>query len=209
MLPTEKHIKLRMALYYWLLGKNYDNSCKALTFAERFHTGLRKDGNTPEFSHQIEISHFVRTLPLSEQYLEQIITLSLLHDVKEDYGISDEELARNFGKQTAADVELLTKKFRGVMKSREEYFGALTGNLVPVLMKVSDRIHNIKTMVDVFTHEKQLQYIEEVETYFLPMLKKTKKQYPEEERAFENVKHVLLTQICLIKKIHRARNMRT
>jgi hypothetical protein len=60
-------------------------------------------------------------------------------------------------------------------------------------------------MVNVFTNKGQLWYIEETEEYIIPMLKKARRKFIEQESVYENIKHVLLSQIELIKIIHKAK----
>ena len=55
--------KAEVSLRYWLIGRGYIQALKAMEFGKRYHKGLRKDGVTPEFHHQISIAQYVRTLP--------------------------------------------------------------------------------------------------------------------------------------------------
>ena len=57
-----KYEKLFISLRYWLHGRNYMKAAEALHFAACYHQGLRKDGATPEFEHQLTITHYLRTL---------------------------------------------------------------------------------------------------------------------------------------------------
>ena len=47
--------KLLVSLRYWLLGREFYTALKAPRYAADYHTGLRKDGVTPEFEHQLRI----------------------------------------------------------------------------------------------------------------------------------------------------------
>lgn len=53
-------------------------------------------------------------------------------------------------------------------------------------------------MGGVFSKEKQVSYINEVEKFFLPMTKETSYNFPEKISAYFNIKHVLKSQIRLI-----------
>lgn len=59
-------------------------------------------------------------------------------------------------------------------------------------------------MVGVFKIEKQKAYIQEVFDLFLPMLKKARRLFPHQVNAYENIKHILQSQIELIQAIHQA-----
>jgi len=199
--------RIRPSLRYWLLGRNYIIASKALDFAEARHTGLRKDGETPEFQHQIEIAHFVRTLEPSLLYPELSLAVAFLHDVIEDKPVTYEEIESRFGKEVAKAVDLLSK-FRfpqhGMEKADGHYYGEIGENPIASIVKGADRIHNIQSMPGVFTVEKQKRYIAEVETFILPMLKRARKTFPEQELAYHNIKHMLVSQIYLIRKAHEA-----
>ena len=54
-------------------------------------------------------------------------------------------------------------------------------------------------MIGVFSQPRQDKYIKEVEDYFLPMLKTARRNFVRQESAYENIKHVLNSQIELLK----------
>ena len=198
----ERFSKLRISLRYWMLGQcETDRSwlipLKALDFAERYHCGTRKDGFSPEFLHQLEIAQHLRTLRAVIGQPSLVIAVALLHDVCEDYNIGFEEIEAVFGKDCAQAVQLLTKKHRGTKKPLEQYFDDIATCPVASVVKLADRIHNLSSMVGVFTPEKQLAYCQEASTYFLNLLKTAKRSFPEQEAAYENLKSTLMLQIKL------------
>lgn len=200
-----KYEKLRVALRYWLLGKAqvdkaYFDAMDALEWGSTLHVGTRKDGVTPEFQHQIEIAHYIRTLP-DLLFPAQTITAALLHDSTEDGYTTCDEVTRRYGHQVGQTVFRLDK--RG--KKTEEYFQQLATDPIGSVVKGSDRIHNMQSMVGVFTMNGQLHYIKEVKEHFLPMLKASRRLYPQQEPAYENIKHVLKSQVQLIEHIHAAK----
>jgi hypothetical protein len=70
---------------------------------------------------------------------------------------------------------------------------------VASIVKGADRVHNVNSMVGVFTKEKQARYAGEVEKYFLPMLKQARKNFPEQLDAYFNIMHMLRSQVNLLK----------
>jgi len=190
--------KLRLAMRYWLYGKEYYTAVKAMEYASRYHTGMRKDGETPEFHHQLSIASYIRTLP-NLIYPERDFAVAFLHDVVEDYNVSLSEIERRFDKDIAYSVRLMSKKVEGYEAKTESYYESMMDDPVSSIVKGADRIHNFQTMPEVFTTEKQLKYIEECENYIIPMLREARRKFPEQEPAYENIKHVLLSQIGLIK----------
>ena len=186
--------KKRIALRYYLYGKSYFRAADALEYAQKIHSGFRKDGVTPEFQHQTEIVHYLRTLLPWFSFPEETIIAAILHDTKEDYGVLLSVIEDKYGKSVAIAVDMLDKNG----KDPTLYFDNIANNPIASLVKPADRIHNIQTMPGVFTAEKQLRYIKEVEDFFLPMIKKAKRLYPSQEAAYENMKHMLNSQIELI-----------
>ncbi len=199
-----EYSKLFISLRYYLIGRGYFEALKALSFARQHHSGTRKDGVTPEFQHQVEIALFITTLPGLGKNEEKVIMAAILHDVMEDYNVSRDEMVSLFGEEMTEIVWLLTKKFGGMVKDKDFYFSEMSNNLIAAMVKGADRIHNVQSMVGVFTLEKQKQYLLEVEFNFLPMLKKAKYSFPEYTAAYFNIIHMLKSQVELIHASHEA-----
>jgi hypothetical protein len=165
-----KHEKKLLILRAQLQGAGMVHALAALEFGRTYHVKQRKGGD-PEFSHQVEIALFALTLP-SIREMELLICIILLHDVREDYNVSNEEIVgifidRAFGMRVAFSVENMTKEYRGVRKNDVDVFEALAQDEYGSLAKLCDRIHNLQTMVGVFTLVKQKEYLREVEELFL------------------------------------------
>lgn len=199
MTPYEKRF---VSLRYWLLGMAVANSAyyetvEALEWAKTVHTGTRKDGKTPEFQHQLEIAHYVRTLHTSLMYPAQTLTAVIYHDLKEDYPEHTLELRSRCSDQVYHSVSLLDKNG----KSKEMYFHDISNDPIASIVKGGDRNHNMRTM-GIWTPDKQLAYADDVNVYFLPMLKVARRTFPQQEPAYENIKHILTTQVELIRAMH-------
>lgn len=199
----ERYNKLFISLRYFLIGaakfnQDYSIALKALEFAKEIHTGLRKDNVTPEFQHQIEIAHFVRTFLPSLTYPAQTIATCILHDVAEDYDVSFDEIEQRFGSLVRNSTFLLTKKYRGATKTPTEYFSQIVNCPISSVVKAADRINNQQSMTGVFLPEKQQAYLNETKQYILPMIKKARHLHVEQEAIYENLKFVLNAQQSLI-----------
>jgi len=193
--------KERISLNSWLKGKEFWKELKIMNYAEEHHSGVRKDGVTPEFYHQIWIASTIRTFGLPDDMLRRCIALAFLHDTPEDNDIGFEELDHKFGPEIASDAKLLTKKHRGYVLPKETYFLGLISTPQSAIVKGVDRWHNLSTMLGVFSMEKMQRYIDETEEYHLPMLKTARKLYPEYEATFELIKRAIKLQITTIKYI--------
>lgn len=199
-----KFEKKLLTLRQQLIGARYHHALAALEFAIRYHTGIRKDGITPEFQHQVEIALFALTLP-DLMHRQAVIATIMLHDVREDYGVTAGEIRElffedaEFAALVDRAVENMTKEFRGVKKDEKALFEAMSQDPIASIAKGCDRIHNISSMLGVFTVEKQKKYVQEVHDLFLPMLKTARRLFPHQVNAYELLKFTLHMQIDLIK----------
>lgn len=195
--------KMKIALKYWLHGMahqdpNYYKCLEAINFAEKYHTGVRKDGVTKEFEHQITIALYVKTLIKSLLYPWESICVAILHDVVEDYDVSFDEIRQRFGERVMLGVMAMTKTTRGVKKSEQSYFAGIGEDPIASVVKGADRIHNLQTMVGVFKLDKQKEYIAEAVDNILPAIKVGRNNFHAQELAYENIKLVMHSQIQLI-----------
>jgi (p)ppGpp synthase/HD superfamily hydrolase len=199
-----KFEKRMLVLRSQLQGAKYYDALTAMEFAAKFHTGLRKGGD-PEFDHQVCIALYALTLP-DLRYREEVIATIFLHDVREDYEISDGEIYALFpdpkkARMIADAVDAMTKVFRGEKRDEKALFDRMANNPIASIAKGCDRIHNLNSAVNVFTNEKMASYVEEARTLFLPMLKNARRNFPYQVNAYENVKFVLVSQMDLIDAI--------
>ncbi len=197
----ETYTKMRLTVRYWLQGRNYHTALRAMDFAMRFHTGKRKDGS-PEFSHQIWQVQYLRTLETGLLYPEETLATSFLHDVVEDYPVSPEDITGKFGTLIGNGVERVSKVVDGEYVDDEGFFEEMASDPIASVVKGVDRIHNQKTMIDAFTEKKQIDYMGETEEDIMPMLKMARRNFPEQEHIYENIKHVLVMQMELLNFAH-------
>lgn len=200
-----RYKKLYISIRYWLIGKSeadsrYLTPLKALEFSKEFTTGLRKDGITPEFQHQIEIAHFLRTLHKGLLYPAETIACAFLHDLVEDHGVSLEEIEKRFGILTREGVDLVTKEIAGTKRDEILLFDKMAENPISSVLKGADRINNHQSMHGAFSFEKQQSYLNETKELIIPMLKKARHLHVEQESIYENIKFILNSQIQLIEQ---------
>lgn len=203
---ASRYQKLFISMRYWLIGmsqhdKNYLIALNALEYAKNIHIGFRKDGITPEFQHQLEIAHYLRTLAPGLLFPAQTLAAAFLHDVPEDYEISFEEIEKKFGYQVMKSVDLVTKKYKGVKKDNIILFEDMAKDPISSVLKGADRINNHQSMNGVFGLEKQLSYIAETQDFIIPMLKKARHLHVQQEQVYENIKFVLNSQMSFVKTI--------
>lgn len=188
------------AMRYRLIGlaqgnKEWFRALKALEYNLAYHTGWRKDKVTPAAMHQITIAN--HCLTFIDTLIDPIRTViaALTHDTPEDTPVSHAEIRDNFGPESEEDVELLTKKYRGVSKDPDSYHLGWANNFVTSVVKPVDRTDNISSMCDVFALMKQIDYCDETDYHFLGNktvelrgMKLARRKFPEQEAIYENLK---------------------
>jgi (p)ppGpp synthase/HD superfamily hydrolase len=200
---TTEYAKLRQTIRSQLSGmaKNepspmaanapsYNDCLRALNFAEKVHVGLRKDGKTLEFYHQLSILGFLITQHANLEDPRSVYIAAILHDTPEDYPQYDAELTTMFPRDIA-NIKALSKYRAGELIPYKVYFGEMETNPVTSVVKLVDRIHNLSSMVGVFTPEKKRKYVEEVTQWFLPMAKEARNNFPRQKDFYELAKSVL------------------
>lgn len=201
-MKTQNYTKLKTAIRYWMLGREYHIALKAMEFGLKYHTGLRKDGVMPEFQHQVSQASFARTLEPHLLFPDETLATIFLHDVVEDCDVDIATIFAQFGKKVGTSVELMTNQIRGVRKPIGSYYGEMQFDPIASIAKGCDRIHNHQTMVDVFTPEKIDSYMIETNGHVIPMLKLARRRFTRQEGAYLNVKHVLMTQMELLQALN-------
>jgi (p)ppGpp synthase/HD superfamily hydrolase len=198
MTPTDIYLKSRIAIRYWLLGRGHLMAVRAMDLAAGYHIGVRKDKVTPEFAHQVAIVNYLRTLEPSLRHPDATFAVGFLHDVPEDYHLSLEVVGAEFTPQIRESVWRLTKVFGGTKKDPVAYFDAIAEDPIASIVKGGDRVHNQQSMPGVFSETKQREYITESQDFIIPMLKVARRRFPDQEPAYENLKHLLRSQISLL-----------
>jgi (p)ppGpp synthase/HD superfamily hydrolase len=195
--------KRKVILQTLLQGEGYYDALAVMHYCEPHHAGTRKDGFTPEYSHQINIATFALDLP-DLMYRQDVIATIFGHDTSEDAGRKWTKIARRVRrskkarKRVARAIKNMTKEWKGQRIPDADLFAKMARDPVASIAKGCDRIHNLSSMVGVFTPAKQREYIREVRELFLPMLKLARRRFPHQARAYEMIKFVLISQITLI-----------
>lgn len=113
----------------------------------------------------------------------------------------------SFGDLVAQATRKVTKTWRGKSFDEDTLFEAMADCPVASVVKGGDRIHNLQSMVGVFTLEKKRSYLEETERQILPMLKRAERNFPEQEPAYKNIRTVLKMQVSLVDALLRSQGV--
>jgi (p)ppGpp synthase/HD superfamily hydrolase len=164
-----------------------------MNIAKQYHTGTRKDGVTHEFHHQLEIVWFLINLGLDDSHAEHCVSVAFLHDLLEDYDITSQDLTNErIPSIIIEDVKRVSKQYDGGEKiANPEYFERVRQQRATVFVKCADRIQNLSSMVGVFTDSGQQKYVDEVNTYFIPILDERIEIDPHFRAIYLNLRTIL------------------
>src|SRR6266568_8065101 len=145
---------------------------RAFAFAARAHEGQQRRSGEPFIEHPFAVARILAELHLDEETL----AAALLHDVVEDTGIDAEQLAAEFGDEVAKLVEGVTKLTRIQFASREhaeaenyrKMILAMTQDPRVILIKLADRLHNMRT-IEFLAKPKQVQTSKETLEIYAPI----------------------------------------
>lgn len=123
---------------------------EAYLAAARAHEGQTRASGEPYVTHAVAVARILADLHLDPT----TIVAALLHDVLEDTGVEPQELRERFGPEIATLVDGVTKLGRIEWQSREErqaenlrkMFLAMANDIRIVLIKLADRLHNMRTI---------------------------------------------------------------
>ena len=123
---------------------------KAYERAAKAHTGQRRLSGEDYVNHPMEVAAILADLELDAE----TISAALLHDTVEDTALTAEEVEREFGPEVARLVEGVTKLGRISLRSDQQQQAenirkmmvAMAEDLRVVLIKLADRLHNMRTL---------------------------------------------------------------
>lgn len=129
--------------------KNIDLITKSYNFALKAHKDQKRNSGEPYFIHVFETAKILAELGMDTK----TIVAGMLHDVLEDTDTSEEALTEEFGEEIVNLVKGVTKlgklKYRGAerhVESLRKFFMAVAEDLRVLIIKLADRLHNIRTL---------------------------------------------------------------
>ncbi len=145
---------------------------RAFDYAANAHAGQVRQSGQEFIYHPWGAAKILAGLQLDEPTL----AAALLHDVVEDTGVDIDELRTEFGDEIATLVEGVTKLTRVKFQSREhaeaenyrKLIVAMAEDLRVILIKLADRLHNLRT-IEYLGKQKQLQKARETLEVYAPL----------------------------------------
>ncbi len=146
---------------------------RAYIFAMQAHGTQTRASGDPYFSHPVEVAYFLTSLKLDTA---TIIT-ALLHDTVEDTEATLDQIEALFGKEVRGLVDGVTKLNRLEIKSegskQAENFRklvvAMSEDLRVLLVKLADRLHNMKTLHYIKSEDKRKRIAKETIEIYAPL----------------------------------------
>ena len=144
----------------------------AYEFAARHHAGQKRDSGEPYITHPLAVA-----LILTEMNLDQVaLSTALLHDTVEDTGARIDEIRKLFGNEVAHCVDGVTKLGKVKMYSVEERQAesvrkmllAMVTDIRVILVKLADRLHNMRTLGSL-ANERKVRIAEETLEIYAPI----------------------------------------
>jgi GTP pyrophosphokinase len=158
--------------------KQYNGNCdyslleKAYRLSKAAHEGQQRVSGEPFFVHPVEVALILADLELDCTSL----IAGLLHDTIEDTTFTYEELKANFGQEITDLVDGVTKLGKIPYTTKEEQqvenlrkmFLAMAKDIRVILIKLADRLHNMRTL-KYMVPEKQLEKAKETLEIYAPL----------------------------------------
>src|SRR6201989_1887606 len=137
--------------------------------ADRAHEGQRRASGESYIEHPLAVAGILAQLEMDRQ----TIAAALLHDVVEDTVITSEEVAERFGDEIAQLVDGVTKLTRIPYQTKEDaqvenlrkMFLAMAKDIRVIIIKLADRLHNMRTLQAMPAAKQQTIARETIEIY--------------------------------------------
>ncbi|HEY7543735.1 MAG TPA: HD domain-containing protein, partial [Blastocatellia bacterium] len=133
------------------------------------HRGQMRDEGTPYIIHPLRVA--ISIVDELEMHSTKLVCSALLHDVIEDSPATREDIERDFGREVAEIVWLLTK-FEDT--SLEDYLAAIeqASHTGAPIVKLCDRLDNLRYLFHSPKTEKKRRYLYTTERLYLPMARR-------------------------------------
>lgn len=159
-------------IHTYLPQAKCDDVTKAYHLAEEAHKDQRRVSGEPYILHPLAVAQILADMKIDTT----TITASLLHDVVEDTSYTLEDIKKMFGKEVAFLVDGVTKLSRLNYRTKEDQqlnsmrkmFLAMAKDVRVVVIKLADRLHNMRTL-RYMRSDKQKRIAQETLEIFAPL----------------------------------------
>ncbi|WP_184111508.1 RelA/SpoT family protein [Sphingomonas abaci] len=146
---------------------------RAYVFSMHAHGSQKRASGDPYFSHPIEVAGILTDLRLDDE----TIATAILHDTIEDTVATPEEITRLFGPNVARLVDGVTKLSKIEAQTENEraaenlrkFLLAMSDDIRVLLVKLADRLHNMRTLHHIAKPEKRRRIAKETMDIYAPL----------------------------------------
>ena len=146
---------------------------RAYVFSMKAHGSQLRASGDPYFSHPIEVAGILTDLRLDDE----TIATAILHDTIEDTVATPEEIQRLFGENVARLVDGVTKLSKIEAQTENEraaenlrkFLLAMSGDIRVLLVKLADRLHNMRTLRFIPSVDKRRRIARETMDIYAPL----------------------------------------
>ncbi len=150
-------------------NSDFDNIIKAYNFSEKAHEGQVRKSGERYFTHPVEVAKILVKLEMDDA----TIIAGLLHDVIEDTKYTYDQIKKEFSEEVAILVEGVTKLGQFTYETKEErqaeslrkMFLAMARDIRVIIIKLADRLHNMRTLRYMNENKKKEKAVETIEIY--------------------------------------------
>lgn len=169
----EEYKKLIDKIKSYMPGtKNLDAIREAYELADKAHAGQTRKTGEPYIIHPLAVAYILAELEMDQEG----IIAALLHDVVEDTDYTLDDVKMLFGEEVAFLVDGVTKLSQFHYKDKEDQqlenfrkmFLAMAKDIRVVVIKLADRLHNMRTL-GIFRREKQIRIAKETIEIYAPL----------------------------------------
>lgn len=161
--------ELRRELENYLDNTDIEKIHKAYQFAAQAHKGQQRQSGDPYITHPLAVAHILAEMRMDAQ----AIMAAILHDVIEDTPIEKLVLIQEFSEEVAELVDGVSKltqiQFRNRQEAQAENFRkmllAMAKDIRVILIKMADRLHNMRTLGVLAAEKKRRIALETLEIY--------------------------------------------
>ena len=173
LLPVDQdNSRLTQLIKTYLPKKEVDKVWEAYRFSEKAHSGQKRRSGEAYISHPVSVACIAARFHLDSQSIQA----ALLHDVVEDTQVTESDIELKFGKQVSVLVTGLSKldkvEFQDANEAQAENFRkmllAMTQDVRVMLIKLSDRLHNMQT-IQSLDESKKIRIAQETVDIYAPI----------------------------------------
>jgi len=174
---TESKKKVTLEDVITIMKKNNRKSdskkiIKAYEFALKAHSEQKRDSGEKYIEHPLHVAEILANLEIDDD----TICGALLHDVIEDTSVTRDDIYKEFGEEITNLIDGVTKlkslnyttKEEQQMENYRKMFLAMGKDLRVILIKLADRLHNMRTL-NYVTEEKQIRKAKETMDIYAPL----------------------------------------